>query len=137
MFQRMMNSLRRFFYGRNGTDQLNLVLISVGIGLYVIASIVYRFVPERGFSVLILLGYFLQLAADGLLIWSLFRALSRNLMARQRENRWLLQHWRSLTDRQNRYYRCPQCRQTVRVPRGRGKICIKCPRCGEKFVRKS
>ena len=46
--------------------------------------------------------------------------------------------WKSrITDGKNRYYRCPNCKQTVRVPRGRGKICIKCPKCGEKFIRKS
>ena len=35
------------------------------------------------------------------------------------------------------YYRCPQCRQKLRVPRGRGRIQISCPRCGTQFIKKS
>ena len=42
-----------------------------------------------------------------------------------------------LKDRQNRYYTCPRCRQTVRVPRGKGKIAITCPRCKERFIKKT
>ena len=42
-----------------------------------------------------------------------------------------------LKDRQHRYYKCPKCRQSVRVPRGKGKISITCPRCREKFIRKT
>ena len=40
-------------------------------------------------------------------------------------------------DRQHRYYQCPRCHQSVRVPRGKGKIAITCPKCSERFVRKS
>ena len=39
--------------------------------------------------------------------------------------------------RKNRYYKCPKCKQLVRVPRGKGKISITCPRCKEKFVKKT
>ena len=35
------------------------------------------------------------------------------------------------------YYRCPQCGQQLRVPRGRGKISITCPKCGHQFIKKS
>ena len=37
----------------------------------------------------------------------------------------------------HRYFRCPQCRATVRVPRGKGKIRITCPKCKHQFVKKS
>ena len=42
-----------------------------------------------------------------------------------------------LKDRQHRYFDCPKCHQMVRVPRGKGKISITCPRCREKFVKKT
>ena len=42
-----------------------------------------------------------------------------------------------LKDREHRYFDCPKCRQLVRVPRGKGKIAITCPRCREKFVKKT
>lgn len=31
------------------------------------------------------------------------------------------------------YYYCPSCKQQVRVPAGKGKVRVTCPRCGEKF----
>ena len=51
-------------------------------------------------------------------------------------------HWWRLQstirkDKEHRYYDCPRCRQQVRVPRGKGKIAISCPKCKEKFIRKT
>ena len=54
-----------------------------------------------------------------------------------RENAAFLRFLTRIKDRQHRYYACPKCRQTVRVPRGRGKINIRCPKCGEQFVKKT
>ena len=42
-----------------------------------------------------------------------------------------------IRDKEHRYYDCPRCRQQVRVPRGKGKISITCPKCKEKFVKKT
>lgn len=41
------------------------------------------------------------------------------------------------SDKEHRIFRCPNCDQRVRVPRGRGKIEITCPRCGHKFIKRS
>ena len=71
------------------------------------------------------------------LIWSLFRMYSRNIEARRRENAAFQRVLTQLKDRDHRYYHCPKCRQTVRVPRGRGKINIRCPKCGEQFIKKT
>ena len=57
--------------------------------------------------------------------------------ARRRENAAFQRVLTQLKDRDHRYYHCPKCRQTVRVPRGHGKINIRCPKCGEQFVKKS
>ena len=72
-----------------------------------------------------------------LMFWAIFRALSRNTYKRYQENRKFLLIFDRLKDRNNRYFDCPKCRQTVRVPRGKGKISITCPRCKEKFIRKT
>ena len=119
-------------YGRYGVDQLNIFLLIAAVIISVIAMILSRLG-----AVCRLIGILVNLISYGFLIWYLFRFFSRNLEKRILENRSYLA-WKSrITDRQNRYYRCPNCKQTVRVPRNRGKICIKCPKCSEKFIRKS
>ncbi len=132
MFQRFSESLRRFMYGRCGVDQLNLFLLSVVIFLS-LASVILSVIG----GVCTLIGMLVNLLSHLILLWYLFRFLSRNLEKRILENRRFLSLFSRIKDRQNRYYRCPNCKQTVRVPRGRGKVCIKCPRCNEKFIRKT
>lgn len=130
--QRCSAALRRFMYGRYGVDQLNMFLLVAAVALNIISLILSRFG-----ALCAVIGMLVNLASYGILVWYLFRFLSRNLEKRMLENRRYLT-WKSrVTDRSNRYYRCPNCKQTVRVPRGRGKICIKCPKCSEKFIRKS
>ena len=119
-------------YGRYGMDQLNTCLIIAAVALNLFSLVLSWFG-----ALCAIVGMLVSLLAYVPLFWSVFRALSYNLERRFQENRRFLS-WRSrVLDRQNRYYRCPNCKQTVRVPRGRGKICIKCPKCSEKFVRKS
>lgn len=131
--QRLSESMRRMMYGRYGLDKLNVFLMTAAVALCLVGFLVSRFFGAVG----ALIGTLTSLLSYGLLFWYLFRVFSRNIEKRSLENRRYLTLKARLTDRSNRYYRCPNCRQTVRVPRGRGKICIKCPKCGEKFVRKS
>ena len=119
-------------YGRCGVDQLNLFLLSVVIFLS-LASVILSVIG----GVCTLIGMLVNLLSHLILLWYLFRFLSRNLEKRILENRRFLSLFSRIKDRQNRYYRCPNCKQPVRVPRGRGKVCIKCPRCNEKFIRKT
>ena len=137
MFRRMLlrfsDSMRRFMYGRYARlDQLNIFLLIAAVALNVISLILSRFG-----AVCAVLGMLVNLVSYVALFWYLYRFLSRDLEKRSLENRRFLTWKSKLTDRHNRYYRCPNCKQTVRVPKGRGKICIKCPKCSEKFIRKS
>jgi len=120
-------ALRNFMAGRYGTDRLNMVILSVGL-VASLLSVLIRFAPVN--LVLFLLSY-------GMMFWAIFRTLSRNTYKRYQENRKFLQFTGRLKDREHRYFDCPKCRQMVRVPRGKGKISITCPRCREKFVKKT
>ena len=124
---RLSAGLRNFMAGRYGTDKLNMVILSVGLAVSLV-SVFVQYPPVN--LLLVALSY-------GLMIWAIFRTLSRNTYKRYQENRKYLQIVGRLKDRNNRYFACPKCRQMVRVPRGKGKISITCPRCREKFVRKS
>ena len=119
-------------YGRCGVDQLNICLLTMVIVLSFLSVILFFL---SGIWALIGMGS--NLVSYFILLWYLFRFFSRNLEKRILENRRYLTWLARLKDHQNRYYRCPNCKQTVRVPKGRGKICIKCPKCSEKFIRKS
>lgn len=119
--------LRRFMMGRYGTDKLNMYILGAGV----ICSIVSLFIP------LALIRLLLSTSAYILMIWAIFRTFSRNTYKRYQENRRFLMLLTRIKDRQHRYYDCPKCRQSVRVPRGKGKIMITCPKCGEKFQKKT
>jgi len=124
MLQRINDAFRRFMYGRYGTDQLNMVLLVAAI----ICSLLFRIKNSLTF---------LYLLSNFLLIYAVFRSFSKNIAARQKEASAYNRAKKFFTDRQHRYYDCPGCGQTVRVPRGKGKINIRCPRCGEHFEKKT
>lgn len=119
--------LRHFMTGRYGTDRLNMVILCIGLAASLL-SVFFQAAPLN--LILFLLSY-------GMMFWAIFRSLSRNTYKRYQENRKFLQIFGRLKDRQHRYFDCPKCRQMVRVPRGKGKIAITCPRCREKFVKKT
>ncbi len=136
MFRRIGNAFRRFMYGRYGSDQLNMTLLVGAVVLSLINSVLSAFLYEnRVYSAIV--SPLLYLLMLGLLGLNLFRCFSRNIYKRQKENRRFLNFFTRLKDRQHRYFRCPGCRQRVRVPRGKGKISIRCPKCGNKFTKKT
>ena len=127
MLQRLSFAFRNFMMGRYGTDKLNMVILSAGLVACLLS----------GFFSSVKLNLLLTAVSYGLMIWALFRCFSRNTYKRYQENRKFLQFFDRLKDRDHRYYDCPKCRQVVRVPRGKGKIAITCPKCREKFIKKT
>ena len=127
LFANIRKGLRIFMQGRYGSDKLNTALLILGIGFCVIAMIFGTNIPGLVFT---LLSYALM----GIVI---FRMLSRNTYKRYQENRKYLRFWERLKDRDHKHFDCPRCRQPVRVPRHKGKISITCPKCKEKFIRKT
>ena len=124
---RLSAGFRNFMTGRYGTDRLNMAILGAGL----VASLLSVVIAVQPLN---LIFWMLSYALMFLAIW---RSLSRNTYRRYLENRKFLQIFDRLKDRQHRYFDCPKCRQTVRVPRGKGKIAISCPRCREKFVKKT
>ena len=96
-----------------------------------------------------LFGMLLGWLGWAVLIYSYYRIFSRNIPRRAAENRWFLAQRYAVQQRfagartrfaqrkVYRYFRCPRCRQQLRVPRGRGRISITCPKCGTSFIKKS
>ena len=126
-FRRMGEKFRHFMLGRYGTDKLNLAILTCGV----VCSILSMFIRWA------ILNMILTITAYGLMGWAIFRMLSRNTYKRYQENRKYLRFIERLKDRDHRYYDCPRCHQPVRVPKGKGKIAITCPKCKEKFIKKT
>ena len=124
---KMSSGFRRFMTGRYGTDKLNTYILGAGV----IVCLLTMFIPWA------IVDLVLSLLSYVLLFWALFRTFSRNTYKRYQENRRFLLFLDRIKDREHKYFNCPKCRQPVRVPKGKGKIAITCPKCREKFVRKS
>lgn len=141
-----MNWLKKMMLGRYGNDQLSIALLI----LYMVLS----------FSSQITRWNILMLLSFVPLILCFYRMLSRNISKRYIENQQFLKWWgpvkawlsriahkiqtrfRKFSGRRkgmktHRYYKCPNCSNTLRVPKGRGKISITCPVCKTSFIKKT
>ena len=125
--QQLGYRFRNFMVGRYGTDKLNMVILCAGLAVCFVSAFFQN--PK--------VNLLLTAVSYGLMFWALFRSFSRNTYKRYQENRKFLQFFDRLKDRDHRYYDCPKCRQVVRVPRGKGKIAITCPKCRERFIKKT
>jgi len=130
-----MNWLKKFMIGRYGPDQLSIALLFLSMLL----SIVFFFIPTKVLNYIIYIPF----------IVFLFRVLSKNIARRREENNKFLKFWKPLASWLNKkqhrvkdsrthcYYKCPSCKQSVRVPRGKGRIRIICPKCKIEFIKKT
>ena len=124
----MKYKLRAFFSGRNGIDELGRALLWGGLVIMVLSS---------------LLGItFLYSMSLVLFCYVYIRAFSRNLeKCRQQNEKYL--SWRDFRRlrfqqrKTHKFYRCPKCKQPLRVPKGKGRISITCRNCGEHFEKKT
>ena len=130
----MRNALQRFMYGRYGNDQFNLFLMVSYLVLYVLFLLIKAEIL-----------YYLSLA---LMIYTVYRMLSRDLVRRREENRRFLRRadpvirWFRLRrtirrDKEHCYFKCPNCSQYLRVPRGKGKVTVSCRSCHATFQEKT
>lgn len=148
-----MNWFHRFMVGRYGSDSLTIALLVLYFIVMLIAGLFQLFI--------------LELLGIALILWACFRMLSRNIPKRRKENEWFLRTFApviawvknasiraqgSAMRRQQKaakkaaekaerknfcHFTCEQCGQILRVPRGKGKIRIHCPKCGHEFIANS
>ena len=114
--------------GRYGVlDTLGKVLLVLGLVLAFFAPV---------FSGDHVIGMVFYLLGWGCLIYAYFRMFSRNVRKRYDEN---VRFLKNLMAQRKDYhiYTCPGCKQKIRIPRGKGKIEIRCPKCGTTFIKKS
>ena len=122
---KLRTGIQHFMSGRYGTDKLNMALLCTGLVFSLLASLIPGALIKLCFTI----------ASYVFMCVAIFRTLSRNIYKRYEENRKFLLFFQKLKDKEHRYYNCPRCRQQVRVPKGKGKISITCPKCREKFIK--
>lgn len=130
-----MRWLQNFMRGRYGVDSFGFFLL-ISFILCSLFSTIFQ-------------SSFLYLVSVAVLIYAYFRILSKNIFKRSQENARYLRYTdpirfffsdkkREWNDRKTyKYYKCPNCKQKLRVPRGRGEITITCPKCKTKFDKRT
>lgn len=136
---RLREKFQRFMMGRYGADHLSQFMVWVVLILIVINVLVRGALGSTVLSIL-------ELAV---LVTLYMRMFSKNVGKRSRENQVFLgmrfyvkEHWKRLKSRfagrrEFRVFKCPRCRQKIRIPRGHGKVSIHCPKCGADFIKKT
>ncbi|MEE0293903.1 MAG: hypothetical protein UDT09_05555 [Eubacterium sp.] len=134
----MREKLAKLMYGRYGVDQLGRSMLIFALVLCVLSL----FVPRRLSGII----YYISLI---LIILMYIRMFSKNIQKRYQENNKYLSLKASFLRKFQRekeifsqrrfyhFYRCPRCRQRIRIPRGKGRIEIRCPKCSQTFIKKS
>ncbi len=130
-----MNWLRKWMYGRYGIDSLSIALIAGSLLMSLGTALINKPLLSLVAYITIAIAY--------------FRILSKNFLRRQQENMRFLKFWMPIKNKlhqqlgrlkdikTHKYYKCPACSQTLRVPKGRGRIRITCKKCKNEFSKKT
>lgn len=131
----MREKLRQFMYGRYGVDELTRFILLFDCALMVISFLIRSDILNFTCVVIIILCY--------------FRMFSKNHNQRYKENQIYLKYYRNFVTNWAQFksnlkqhkiyhiYKCPSCKQKIRIPRGKGKISITCPKCRNEFIKHS
>lgn len=141
MLYKFRCAMARFMYGRNGVDQLNRGLMILYLGLFLLQMLAVTLkIP--------VLAALLEVLVYAAVILVLFRTFSKNLPKRRAENQRFINWWWRVkndhngararhADKEHKYFTCKQCKTICRVPVGKGKIVITCPKCGAQIQAKT
>ena len=141
-FYKLQNALYRFMYGRNGSDQLNIALLVIYLAIWLLGSLLAGLLKSS------LLASIVNILMSVLAVVIFWRMFSKNLVKRRAENAKFLAWWYPVknrltgakarhADKEHKYFTCRSCKTICRVPVGKGKIVITCPKCGAQINAKS
>ena len=138
-FDKLRNGMARFMYGRNGADALNWAIFVLYLLILVLSALVAPMTTRVWVYTLF------NALSFALAVVYIFRAFSRNLDKRRAENARFLQWWTPKRqavrnwnfrrrDQEHCYIKCRHCGTRLRLPRGKGKIQVTCPKCHETTI---
>ena len=135
----MTEKFAKFMAGRYGTDRLNQFMLIV----LLVCAVINLFIRNGYVSILLTSWEVL------LIVFIYIRMFSRKLTKRYAENQKYLavenkvRHFfgqkKYIQQQRKDYhiYSCPSCKQKIRIPKGKGKVSVRCPKCGTEFVKNS
>jgi len=135
----MREKIARFMQGRYGIDQFSNFLVFSALVILVLEIFIKVPVIRSLFNIL-------SVAA---IIYAYFRIFSKNHSKRYSENERYMKYYNNVRffiarekshmqqRRTHHIYKCPHCRQSIRVPKGKGRIVITCPKCNTEFIKRS
>ncbi len=130
----MRDKFQRFMWGRYGNDKFNQFLMVTALVLWFLSMFAN--------------GAFYTLAV-AVMIYAYFRMFSKNISKRAAENQWYLRYEMKVRGffrkkknefsqmKDYRIFKCPNCKQKIRVPKGKGKIAITCRKCRHEFIKRT
>ena len=130
----MKEKLIRFMIGRYGVDQFSRFLMVITLVFMVIGIFTHPIVYYIGFAAM---------------IYMYFRIFSKKWDKGRAENQWYLRKSYAIRNwfdkkkkmwqlkKTHKIFKCPTCKQKIKVPKGRGKIEIRCTKCDTKFIKRS
>ena len=136
----MRDKFNKFMQGRYGSDQFARFTMGLALVLVILTLFVSRYSS---------MGFLLDFLGMLCIVYTYYRIFSRDIQKRYEENRKYLEMTAKLRNRFNKeknlmrqrkthhIYSCPGCGQKIRIPRGKGKIEIECPKCHTRFVKRS
>lgn len=131
----LMDWFKNFMAGRYGGDQLSIFLVIISLLL----SLTGQFAESA----------FLFALSHIPLFVAIYRTFSRDIQKRSMENYKFAILFSPLYSKIKttekrikdakiyKYFNCVTCKTTLRVPRGKGKIMITCPKCKTKVMKKT
>ena len=135
ILEKIKAGLVKFMAGRRGADELSLAMLIGGALLSLLGTVLHMPV--------------LSLLSMAIYIFTLFRMFSRNIEKRYAENAAFLKLWNGMTSgirqffnrlknmKKYKYFKCPECKSRLRLPRGVGEVTVTCGKCHHAFKQKA
>ena len=131
----MKEKLRNFMIGRYGIDSFSKYLMGIALVLCILDIFVNCIFINSWFIVIIVYVYYRMFSRNYNKRYQenlKFLQIKNKVMSKFKSQKWMMQQRKT-----HHIYKCPTCNQKIRIPKGKGRICITCPKCKTEFTKTS
>lgn len=135
----MKEKLIRFMHGRYGVDELSQFLMVIAL-LGVLVSRIARIALLAPLSWIIILIVYMRILSKN--FTRCYQQNKKYLTIRNKVKNFFVIRKNKIRHKVNRWmgyhvFKCPSCKQKIKVPRGKGKVEIRCQKCNTKFIKRT